>query len=62
MVVSEGSFKDLWGTAALIIEVQQYTNNRIRVTCTTPGLPKEQESYSSEISGLLQSVIIVEII
>ena len=57
MVASDRSFKKEWGTAALIIEGKQYTKHRITATCTTPGLPKYQDAYRSEILGLLHSIM-----
>ena len=41
IVVSNGSFKEQWGTAALIIKYQQYKKHIITETITTPGHPKD---------------------
>ena len=42
----------------LIIEDQRYSLHRISAISTTPGHPEYQEVYISELSGLLQNVMI----
>ena len=60
MAVSNGSSKKQWGTAALIIEGNNQGKHRIEVSFTTPGLPIDQDAYTSEISGNHHDVKFVE--
>ena len=57
---SNGSFKDRWGTAAIIIEENNQGKHRIEVSCTTTGLTRYQDAYRSELSGIIHLVKIAE--
>ena len=59
MAVSDGSFKDWWVTAALIIEGNNQGNHIIEASCTNTGLPRYQDSYRSDLSGIIHVVKIV---
>ena len=62
MTVIDGPFKDPWGTAALIIEGNNQGKHVIEASCTTPVLPRDQDAYRSELSGIIHVVKIVEIL
>ena len=59
MVINE-SYKENWGTAALIIEGDSSYRRRITAKRTTPGNSEDQEAYRSELSGILHGVMIIE--
>ena len=59
--VSDGSFKDRFGTASWVIENESGTQ-RINGDCIIPGSPSDQSAYRSEIGGLYGLVIVVEMI
>jgi hypothetical protein len=61
IAVSDGSFKDAFGTAALVIEGPDSTN-RLESTLVLPGLPKDQSPYRSELGGLFGIVVLVHLI
>ena len=56
-MVSDGSFKNSWGTAALIIDGGKISHLRITATSTTPGHPEYQEAYWRKLSGILRVII-----
>ena len=59
IAVSDGSYKDLFGTAASIL--QDLTGEgRIIVVNVAPGSPDSQGAYRSELSGLYGSLCVVE--
>jgi hypothetical protein len=49
--VSDGSFKDQYGTAAWVIEAESSVNRCTGVNIS-PGAPSDQSAYRSEVSGL----------
>ena len=53
IMVSDGSFKENWGTSALIIEGDISSICRITEKCTTPGHSEDQEAYMIELSGII---------
>jgi hypothetical protein len=57
--VSDGSFKDGFGTAAWVLEGSDSTG-RIRGNATVPGADADQCSYRSEIAGLYAMVRMVQ--
>ena len=59
--VSDGSFKDEFGTASWAIENESGTQ-RINGDGIIPGFPSDQSAYRSEIGGLYGLVLAVEII
>ena len=62
IAVIGGSFKEEWGTAALIIEGNKNARHRITPTSTAPGTAKYQDAYSSELTGLYHMIYIIETI
>jgi len=60
IAVSDGSFKDQFGTAALVIEGPDSDNQMLAVN-VTPGHPEEQLSYRSELSGIFGIVTFVNL-
>ena len=58
--VSDGYFKEDWGSAALIIEGLDHATHQLSATCIIPGHPKDQDSYRSELAGIFHMVSIVE--
>jgi hypothetical protein len=61
IAVSDGSFKDGRGTAAIIIEAADTADNIIIVNAI-PGDPESQSSYRSELAGIFGQVIMVNTI
>jgi hypothetical protein len=51
IAVSDGSFKDEFGTVAYVLEGATAAN-RIVGALAVPGAPEDQSSYHSEIAGL----------
>ena len=60
MVVINGSFKYRWVTANLIIKGNNQGKHRVEASCATPGLPRDQDAYRSEILVIFCVVKIVE--
>ena len=60
MEVSDGYFKDRWGTSDLVIEGDRHNVHIITATRTTPGRSEYQEAYQSEISVIYHIMLIVE--
>jgi len=61
IAVSDGSYKDKYGSAALVIEGEDSTN-RILAANIVPGDPDDQSSYRSELSGIFGVVTLVNLI
>jgi hypothetical protein len=61
IAVSDGSYKDELGTAAYVLEGKTKMN-RIVGVLKVPGLPADQSSYRSELSGMYGIVVMVEVI
>ncbi|CAJ1941753.1 unnamed protein product, partial [Cylindrotheca closterium] len=59
-VISDGSFKNELGTAAVQILVKHGGCHRIIIRCQTPGLPQDQSPYRSELIGLLAGIMAVD--
>ena len=59
--VSDGSFKNSFGTASWTIQGED-TERRIRGSCITPGNPEVQSAYRSELAGLYGIVSMIELI
>ena len=59
VALSNGSLKYQWVTASLIIEGYTQGKHRIEASCTTPGLPRDQDAYISDIPGILHVLKIV---
>jgi hypothetical protein len=57
-VVSDGSFKDGFGSASAILEHTE-TGQRIYIDCIVPGSTSCQSSYRSELSGLYTIVFFI---
>jgi len=51
IVVSDGSFKDMFGTAALVMEGSDSAHHILAVN-VTPGDADDQSSYHSELSRI----------
>jgi hypothetical protein len=61
VAISDGSYKDNFGTAALTIEPDNPTsNNCVLATNVVPGRPEHQSSYRSELSGLWGIVTMIQ--
>ena len=58
-VISDGSFKNELGTAAVQLLVKNGGPDRIIIRCQTPGLPQDQSPYRSELIGLLAGIMAV---
>jgi len=61
IAVSDGSFKDMFGTAALVIKGED-SDNRVLAVNVTPGDPEDQSSYCSKLSGIFGVVTLVNLI
>ncbi|CAJ1945364.1 unnamed protein product [Cylindrotheca closterium] len=59
-VISDGSFKNELGTAAVQLLVKHGGCHRIIIQCQTPGLPQDQSPYCSELIGLLAGIMAVD--
>ena len=57
--VSDGSFKANIGTAAVMIRTKKSARNMIKIRCRTPGLPRDQSAYQSELIGTLTAIMII---
>ena len=60
IAVSDGSYKDDIGTAAMILEAP--TGERLTVSMCVPGPPQCQDAYRSELAGLLSILCIAELL
>jgi hypothetical protein len=61
IALSDGSFKDGFGTSALVIEAEDSEDNIIAVN-VIPGNTDDQGSYRSELAGIFGQVIMVNTI
>ena len=52
--------KQIWRTAALIIEGGKISHPIIIATSTNPGHPEYQEAYRRKLSGILRVIMIIE--
>jgi hypothetical protein len=59
-VISDGSYKQNLGTAAVQLLPRKGGTDRIIVQCQTPGLPQDQSAYRSELIGLLAGIMVVD--
>ena len=62
IAVSNGSFREEWSTAAMIIEVNKNSRHRITATSTATGTAKYQDAYRSELTGLYHVIYIIDTI
>jgi hypothetical protein len=58
IAISDGSFKDGFGTSALVIEASDSTDNIIAVN-VVPGNLADQGSYRSELAGIFGQITLV---
>jgi hypothetical protein len=61
VALSDGSYKDQFGTSAMIIEAENSSHNIIAVN-VVPGNAEDQGSFRSELSGIFGLVIMVNVI
>jgi len=59
--VSDGSFKDEFGTACLVLEGKDSVG-RIVCPCIIPGQRSDQSAYRSELGGLFGLLVLVDVI
>ncbi|CAJ1945068.1 unnamed protein product, partial [Cylindrotheca closterium] len=59
-VISDGSFKNKLGTAAVQLLVKHGGCHQTIIRCQTPGLPQDQSPYRSELIGLLAGIMAVD--
>ena len=59
--VSDGSFKDAYGTACLVLEGKDSTG-RIVIPSIIPGQSSDQSAYRSELGGLFGLTVLVDVI
>jgi hypothetical protein len=59
IAVSDGSFKDGFGTAAYVIETD-YCRGRMTGKVITPGGLTDQSPYRSELSGILSILVLIK--
>jgi hypothetical protein len=59
VAVSNGSYKDEFGTAALVLEGEDSVNQVLAVN-VVPGDLDDQSSYQSELSGIFRVVMMVQ--
>ena len=52
MGVSDGSFKDQFGTACWILKPKEQAGGSIWCPCVVPGGGESQSAYRSELAGL----------
>ena len=52
--------KQIWRTAALIIEGGKISHPIIIATSTNPGHPEYQEAYRNELSVIIYAIMIIE--
>jgi hypothetical protein len=56
---ADGSFKDGFGTSALIIEAEDHSEDNIIAVNVVPGNTKDQGSYRSELAGIFFGQVIM---
>ena len=59
--ISDGSFKDEYGTACWVVKGET-SQGRIFGPCITPGNAKDQSAYQSELAGLYGIITMLEAI
>ena len=59
-IICDGSFKDDWGTASVIMMPYLESLEPVISVHVTPGNPDKHNPYRAELSGILASVISVE--
>ena len=57
-IISDGSFKNEIGSAAIQLRTKKSHKNLIQARCRTPGLPQDQSAYRSELIGILVGIMI----
>lgn len=58
--VSDGSYKDQYGTSAGIISSSESDGDMLYFVNSVPGIPSDQGSYRSELAGILGTLHITE--
>ena len=58
--ISDGFFKDKWGTVYLIIKGKHYSKHQISASSATTVQVKDKEAYRSELSAFINSTKIIE--
>ena len=61
VMVSDGSFKDARGTAAIVLQGPN-ADGEARAVNRVPGEPEDHDSYRSEVSGLLGIATLIELL
>jgi hypothetical protein len=61
VAVSDGSYKDEFGTAAYVLEGAN-SENRLVGVLVSPGRPEDQQSSRSELAGLYGVVVMVNLV
>jgi hypothetical protein len=61
VTLSDGSFKDGFGTVALILEAEDPAHNIVTVN-VVPGNTQAQGSYRSELAGIFGQIIFINLI
>ena len=59
IAVSEGSFKEEWGTSVVIIEGNENAGHRVTATSTASGTDKDQDGYRIRITELYLVIYII---
>lgn len=59
--VSDGSLKDSYGTAAGVLSVTEDDNEQLLFVNSVPGLHSDQNSYRSELAGIL-GILLIEVL
>ncbi|CAJ1970519.1 unnamed protein product [Cylindrotheca closterium] len=59
-MISNRSFKNELGTAAVQLLVKYAGSDRITIRCQTPGLPQDQSPYHSELIGLMAGIMAID--
>ena len=57
IAVSDGSFKNRFGTASLVLESTN-GKHRVRANLCVPGHPSEHSSHRSELAGVVATLIL----
>jgi hypothetical protein len=58
--VSDGSFKDRFGTAAFILVSPDDPTLYIKGMVITPGRPEDQNAYRSELAGMIYAITVIQ--
>src|SRR5210317_979062 len=59
VIVSDGSYRDQVGTAAVQL-LSRTGSSRIVALCQVPGQPEDQSAYRSELAGLMMGITIAQ--